>query len=34
LTCLCQGQRATVLQIPPGASAKVDVAERDASLVG
>jgi hypothetical protein len=34
LTCLCQGQRATVLQIPPDASAKVDVPERDALLVG
>jgi hypothetical protein len=34
LTCLCQGQRATVLQIPPDASAKVEVTERDASLVG
>jgi hypothetical protein len=34
LTCLCQGQRATVLQMPPDASAKVEVAERDASLVG
>jgi hypothetical protein len=33
LTCLCRGQRATVLQVPAGASDKVDVAERQASLV-
>jgi hypothetical protein len=33
LTCLCRGQTATVLQVPAGASDKVDVAERQASLV-
>ncbi len=32
LTHLCQGQRATVLQVPAGASAKVEVAERHASV--
>ena len=34
LTQLCIGQRATVLQVPAGASAKVEGAERHASLVG
>ena len=34
LTHLCLGQRATVLQAPAGASAKVEVAEGYASLVG
>ena len=34
LTLLCIGQRATVLQVPAGASAKVEVAEGYASLVG
>jgi hypothetical protein len=33
LTHLCIGQRATVLQVPASASAKVEVAERHASLV-
>jgi hypothetical protein len=33
LTCLCRGQRATVLQVPADASAKVEFAERHASLV-
>jgi hypothetical protein len=33
LTCLCWGQRATVLQVPADASAKVEIAERHASLV-
>jgi hypothetical protein len=33
LTHLCRGQRATVLQIPAGAFAKVEVVERHASLV-
>ena len=33
LTCLCRGQRATVLQVPAGAPDKVDIAERHASLV-
>jgi hypothetical protein len=33
LTCLCRGQRATVLQVPAGASDKVEFAERHASLV-
>jgi hypothetical protein len=33
LTHLCIGQRATVLQVPAGASAKVEGAERHASLV-
>jgi hypothetical protein len=33
LTHLCPGQRATVLQIPAGAFAKVEVVERHASLV-
>jgi hypothetical protein len=33
LTCLCKGQKATVLQVPVGASAKVEVAERHPSLV-
>ena len=34
LTQLCIGQRATVLQVPAGAFAKVEGAERHASLVG
>jgi hypothetical protein len=34
LTCLCRGQRATVLQVPVGACDKVEITERDASLVG
>jgi hypothetical protein len=34
LTCLCQGQRAMVLQVPAVASDKVEVTERHASLVG
>ena len=34
LTHLCIGQRATVLQVPAGAFAKVEGAERHASLVG
>ena len=34
LTCLCRGQRATVLQVPAGAYAEVEVTERHASLVG
>jgi hypothetical protein len=34
LTCLCQGQRATVLQIPACASAKVEAAERHTARVG
>jgi hypothetical protein len=33
LTCLCRGQRATVLQVPAGAPDKVDIAERHVSLV-
>ena len=33
LTLLCIGQRATVLQVPAGASAKVEGAGRHASLV-
>ena len=33
LTCLCPGQRATVLQVPAGAPDKVDIAERHALLV-
>ena len=33
LTHLCMGQKATVLQVPPSGSRKVDVAERHASLV-
>jgi hypothetical protein len=33
LTCLCRGQRATVLQVPAGAPDKFDIAERHASLV-
>jgi hypothetical protein len=32
LTCLCRGQRATVLQVPAGAPDKFDIAERHASL--
>jgi hypothetical protein len=34
LTHLCQGQRATVLQVPASASVKVEVGERQASPVG
>ena len=34
LTCLCPGQRATVLQVPAGTSDKIEVTERYASLVG
>ena len=34
LTHLCIGQRVTVLQVPAGTSAKVEIAERHASLVG
>ena len=34
LTHLCLGQRATVLQVPAGASAKVEGTERHVSLVG
>jgi hypothetical protein len=34
LTCLCPGQRVTVLQVPAGTSDKIQVAERHASLVG
>ena len=33
LTCLCRGQKATVLQVPAGAADK-DVAEGHAALVG
>ena len=33
LTCLCRGQRATVLQVPAGAPDEVDIAERHALLV-
>jgi hypothetical protein len=33
LTCLCRGQRATVLQVPAGAPGKIDIAERHALLV-
>jgi hypothetical protein len=33
LTHLCRGQRATVLQVPVGASVKVEIAERNASPV-
>jgi hypothetical protein len=34
LTCLCQGQTATVLQVPAGAHAKVEAAERHTARVG
>jgi hypothetical protein len=34
LTCLCPGQRATVLQVPAGTSDKIEVTERYTSLVG
>ena len=33
LTCLCWGQRATVLQVPADAPDKVDIAERHVSSV-
>jgi hypothetical protein len=33
LTCLCRGQKATVLQVPKGASVKVEATEGLASLV-
>ena len=33
LTCLCKGQKATVLQLPASATVKVEVPQRHASLL-